>query len=92
VAEIDKEVHESGATVANLRGNLRARGLTKEIAETEREIKSHDLEEAAASREKFEKQYAAAKEQETKLHTAVSNLYTVVLTTNCRHSVFPPRR
>ncbi|KAH9947593.1 P-loop containing nucleoside triphosphate hydrolase protein [Amylocystis lapponica] len=67
VHSIDKEINESGASVANLRENLRVRNLIQEIDATQREIDSHDLEENARHRRLFDDQYKVEKERETKL-------------------------
>lgn len=72
ISEIDKEINASGASVANLRDNIRARKLAKEIGETQAEIDSYDMEEAAKARRNFEEKYGKAKEKENSLHTAVS--------------------
>ena len=72
IREIDKEINASGASVANLRDNIRARKLAKEIGETQAEIDSYDMEEAAKARRNFEKKYGKAKKKENSLHTSVS--------------------
>ena len=72
IREIDKEINASGASVANLRDNIRARKLAKEIGETQAEIDSYDMEEAAKARRNFEEKYGKAKEKENSLHTSVS--------------------
>lgn len=72
IAKIEKEINESGASVANYRDNIRVRKLRKEIAETQTEIDSHDMEDAARARRNFQEKYAIAKEKENNLHTAVS--------------------
>ena len=66
-----KEIHESTATVANLRDNLRARKLVKEIADTQAEIDQYDLEEAAKAKRLFEEKYTIEKEKETALQSKV---------------------
>lgn len=71
IAKIEKEINESGASVANYHNNIRVRKLRKEIAETQAEIDSHDMEDAARARRNFQEKYAIAKEKENNLHTSV---------------------
>jgi len=72
VGTLEKEINESGASVASLRENLRIRKLAKDIQDTQTEIDSHDMEEAAKARRNFGSQWGAAKEKENELHTAAS--------------------
>lgn len=72
IAKIEKEINESGASMSNLRENIRIRKLGKEIIDMQTEIDSYDMEEAAKARRNFQEKYGAAKDQETELHTAVS--------------------
>ncbi|RDB18009.1 DNA repair protein rad50 [Hypsizygus marmoreus] len=74
IKEIDKEINASGASVANYRDNIRVRKLAKEIIDTQTEIDSHDMEEAAKARRNFEEKYGKAKEKENALHTAYSHI------------------
>ncbi|KXN81764.1 DNA repair protein RAD50 [Leucoagaricus sp. SymC.cos] len=67
ITEIQKEINESGASVANLRDNIRARRLVKQIGEVQAEIDSHDMEEMAKARRNFEEKYKLAKEKEDNL-------------------------
>ncbi|GJF00265.1 DNA repair protein rad50 [Phanerochaete sordida] len=71
---ITKEIHESTATQANLRDNLRARKLVKNIADTQAKIETYDIEEAAKAKRLFEEQYMVEKEKETKLQGQVARL------------------
>lgn len=71
IAKIDKEINESGASVANLRENIRVRKLAKDIAATQAEIDSHDMEEAAKSRRNFQDKYKIEKQKETEMQSAV---------------------
>lgn len=68
---IEKEINESNATVANLRDNIRARKLVKDIADTQAEIDEYDLEEAAKAKRLFEEKYQIEKDNETKLQSKV---------------------
>lgn len=71
LASIAKEIDGGNATIANLRGNIRARKLVKDIADTQAEIDTHDLEEAAKSKRLFETQYQVEKDRETALQSKV---------------------
>jgi DNA repair protein RAD50 len=72
VKAIEKEINASGASVANYRENIRVRKLAKEIRDTQTEIDSYDMEEAARARRNFQDKYGPAKERENALHTSVS--------------------
>ncbi|KAF9463040.1 hypothetical protein BDZ94DRAFT_1362864 [Collybia nuda] len=74
IARIEKEINESGASVANYRDNIRVRKLRKEISDTQTEIESHDMEDAARARRNFQEKYAIAKEKENNLHTSYSHI------------------
>ncbi|PFH54076.1 hypothetical protein AMATHDRAFT_852 [Amanita thiersii Skay4041] len=74
IARIEKEINEGGASVANLRENIRVRRLTKDIIATQEEIDSYDMDEAAKARRNFETKYSVAKEKENELHTAYSHI------------------
>lgn len=69
---IDKEINESGASVASIRENLRVRKLVQDIAATQAEIESYDLEEAAKAKRIFEEKYNVEKQRETNLQSEVS--------------------
>lgn len=71
INKFDKEINQSGASVANLRDNLRLRKLVREIAVTQQEIDSHDMEEAAKAKRTFEAQYKVKKAQESELQSKV---------------------
>ncbi|KAG5648426.1 hypothetical protein DXG03_005000 [Asterophora parasitica] len=74
IKAIDKEINASGASVANLRDNIRVRKLAKEIVDTQAEIDSYDVEEAAKAKRNFEDKYGKAKEKENQLHTDYSHI------------------
>ncbi|KAF5382729.1 hypothetical protein D9615_002851 [Tricholomella constricta] len=74
IKEIDKEINASGASVANYRDNIRVRKLAREIIETQAEIDSHDMNEAAKAKRNFEDKYGKAKEKENQLHTSYSHI------------------
>ncbi|KAG6830973.1 hypothetical protein H0H87_006624 [Tephrocybe sp. NHM501043] len=74
IAAIDKEINASGASVANYRDNIRVRKLAKEITETQAEMDSYDMDEAAKAKRNFEEKYPKAKEKENKLHTEASEV------------------
>ncbi|KDR82825.1 hypothetical protein GALMADRAFT_112894 [Galerina marginata CBS 339.88] len=67
IASIDKEINESGATISNLRDNIIVQKLTKDIAKTQAEIDSYDMEEAARARRNYEDKYEPSKRREEKL-------------------------
>ena len=71
IARIDKEINESGASVANLRDNIRLRKLIRDIAATQDEIDSHDMDEAAKAKRNFEDQYKVKKAEESELQSKV---------------------
>ena len=68
---IDKEINESGASVANLRENIRVRRLIKDIADTQAEINTYDMEEAAKAKRNFNEKYQVEKARETELQGLV---------------------
>jgi DNA repair protein RAD50 len=72
MAKIDKEISESGSTIANLRENLRVRKIEKEIKKTREEIASYDMEEAAKAKRNFESKWDVVKKREDELKAAVS--------------------
>lgn len=71
IAKIDREINESGSTVSNLRDNLRIRKLVKDIAVTQAEIDSHDMEAAAKAKRNFEDRYQVEKQRETDMQSKV---------------------
>lgn len=71
ISGIEKEIHESGASLSNLRDNIIARKLTKDIAKTQAAIDSHDMEEAGKARRNYDEKYEPAKRREKLLHEAV---------------------
>ena len=72
IGEIDKEISEGGAFVGNLRENMRVRKLIKDIAATQAEIETYDLDEAAKAKRIFDEKYSVEKQKETNLHADVS--------------------
>lgn len=71
IAAIDKEIHESGATLSNLRDNIIVRRLKEKIETIDKEVASYDMEEAAKARRNYEDKYQPAKVREQKLNEAV---------------------
>ncbi len=71
IAAIDKEIHESGATMSNLRDNIIVRRLKEKTETIDKEIASYDMEEAAKARRNYEDKYQPAKAREQKLNEAV---------------------
>ena len=82
IAKIDKEINESGSSIANLRENLRLRKIEKEIKRTQEEIASYDMEEAAKAKRNFDTKWESVKKQEDELKAAVRRT---------RHGSFYPR-
>lgn len=71
ISLIEKEINESGASMANLRANIRVRKLQRDIAATEAEISAYDMEEAARAKRIFQEKYQAEKQKETELQSKV---------------------
>lgn len=71
IQAIDKEINEAGASMANLRENIRVRKLIKDIADTQAEIDTYDMEEAAKAKRNFSEKYQAQKTRETELQGLV---------------------
>lgn len=88
IANIEKEIHESGSRVSNLRDNLRVRKLEKQIIETQANIDSYDMEEAARARRNFDEKYTLAKKEENDLNSEASSLQLSLVSaaTNDTHS------
>jgi len=74
ISGIEKEIHESGASLSNLRDNIIARNLAKDIAKTQAEINSYDMEEAGKARRNYDEKYEPAKQREKQLHEAVRHI------------------
>lgn len=72
VAELDREIHEAGATILHLRENVRFRKLKREYVAIQDELSSIDIEEAAKAHRQFDKKYASEKSRETELQGNVS--------------------
>lgn len=90
IADIQKEINESGASVANLRDNIRGRRLIKQIGEVQAEIESHDMEEMAKARRNFEEKYKLAKEKEDNLRVEVGISTSSVIRFLTNHLYYPP--
>ena len=71
IAQIEKEINESGSSTANLRENLRMRRMKKDIVSLQAEIESHDVEEAGRAKRNFEDRYKVEKQRETDLQAKV---------------------
>ncbi|KAG8779438.1 DNA repair protein rad50 [Ceratobasidium sp. 428] len=74
VANMDREIHESGATLARFRDNLSLRKLKQEIEGLQAEIDEHDLEQAGSAKAQFEEKYQVEKEKENKLRSKQARL------------------
>lgn len=74
IAKIDKEISESGSSISNLRANLRIRKLVTDIAATQAEIDSYDMESAAKAKRTFEDRYQAEKQKETDMQSKYAHL------------------
>ncbi|KJA21183.1 hypothetical protein HYPSUDRAFT_141004 [Hypholoma sublateritium FD-334 SS-4] len=81
IASISKEINESGATISNLRDNIIVQNLTRDIAKTQAEIDSYDMEEAGKARRNYEDKYEPAKAREDglgeKYHRLTGELSTL---------------
>lgn len=71
IAKIDREISESGSQVANLRDNIRIRKLARDVAATQAEIDSYDMEGAAKAKRNFEDRYQVEKQRETEMQSKV---------------------
>jgi DNA repair protein RAD50 len=71
IAKIDREISESGSLVANLRDNIRIRKLARDVAATQAEIDSYDMEGAAKAKRNFEDRYQVEKQRETEMQSKV---------------------
>lgn len=60
--------------MANLRDNIRMRKLIRDIAATQAEIDSYDLEAAAKAKRNFEEQYNGKKKYENDLQSKYSHI------------------
>ncbi|KAG2126539.1 P-loop containing nucleoside triphosphate hydrolase protein [Suillus clintonianus] len=69
IAKIDREISESGSLVVNLRENIRIRKLSRDIAATQAEIDSCDMEGAAKAKRNFEDRYQVEKQRETEMQS-----------------------
>jgi hypothetical protein len=72
MAKIDKEISDSGSTIANLRENIRVRKIEKDIQRTREEIATYDMEEAAKAKRNFDSKWDVAKKTEDELKAAVN--------------------
>lgn len=79
IAALDKELNESSASMTNLRENLRVRKLMRDISETQAEIDSMDMEQAAKARRHFEEKYKVEKQRETQMQSQVSTNQFLIL-------------
>ncbi|KAG6379376.1 P-loop containing nucleoside triphosphate hydrolase protein [Boletus reticuloceps] len=74
VAKIDREINESGSAISRLRDNVRMRRLVKDIAATQAEIDSCDMEGAAKAKRTFEDRYQAEKQRETEMQSKYAHI------------------
>ncbi|KAH7885017.1 ALG6, ALG8 glycosyltransferase family-domain-containing protein [Phlebopus sp. FC_14] len=74
IARIDREINESGSSVSNLRDNIRIRKLAKDIAATQAEIDSYDMEAAAKAKRNFEDRYQVEKQRETEMQSKYAHI------------------
>ncbi|KAI0771249.1 hypothetical protein BD413DRAFT_604552 [Trametes elegans] len=74
IGEIDKEIGEAGATMANLRENLRVHRLMREMASTQAELDAIDMEEAAKAKRIWTEKWNVEKQKETDLQTNYSHI------------------
>ncbi|KAG1739598.1 hypothetical protein EDB19DRAFT_1828817 [Suillus lakei] len=74
IAKVDREISESGSLVANLHGNIRIRKLSRDIAATQAEIDSCDMEGAAKAKRNFEDRYQVEKQRETEMQSKYAHI------------------
>ncbi|KAG0697633.1 P-loop containing nucleoside triphosphate hydrolase protein [Suillus ampliporus] len=74
IAKIDREISESGSLVVNLRENIRIRRLARDIAATQAEIDSCDMEGAAKAKRNFEDRYQVEKQKETEMQSKYAHI------------------
>ncbi|KAJ6559188.1 hypothetical protein DFH09DRAFT_921753 [Mycena vulgaris] len=74
IKSIDKEINESGSSLAALRENIRVRKLAREIKENQAKIDAEDIEGAAKAKRNFEEKYGPAKNKETQLQTSYAHM------------------
>ncbi|KAM6494340.1 hypothetical protein JOM56_010701 [Amanita muscaria] len=74
MAKIEKEINESGSSIANLRENLRLRKIEKEIRKTQEQIAAFDMEEAAKAKRNFESKWDIVKKKEDELKAGYSHI------------------
>ncbi|KAG1899589.1 uncharacterized protein F5891DRAFT_1189393 [Suillus fuscotomentosus] len=74
IAKIDRDISESGSLVANLHGNIRIRKLSRDIAATQAEIDSCDMEGAAKAKRNFEDRYQVEKQRETEMQSKYAHI------------------
>ncbi|KAG2030192.1 P-loop containing nucleoside triphosphate hydrolase protein [Suillus americanus] len=74
IAKIDREISESGSFMANLHGNIRIRKLSRDIAATQAEIDSCDMEGAAKAKRNFEDRYQVEKQRETEMQSKYAHI------------------
>jgi len=72
IADVDKEINEGGAFVAKLRDNLRIRNLMNDINDTQNQIDSYDMDEAAKAKRNFDEKYSVEKNRETEMQSKVT--------------------
>ncbi|KAF5385696.1 hypothetical protein D9757_005521 [Collybiopsis confluens] len=74
IAKIDKEINESGSSLLNLRENIRLRKLAKQIRDTQTEMDSYDMDEAARAKRTFGEQWSVKQKIEEKLQQKFSHI------------------
>ncbi|KAF9077821.1 hypothetical protein BDP27DRAFT_1413505 [Rhodocollybia butyracea] len=74
MSKVERDISESGSNLTNLRENFRLRKIVKQIKETQAEIDSYDMEEAARSKRTFHEKWTVVKEKEEKLQQKFSHI------------------
>ena len=72
ITALQKEIHENGSAMANIRDNLRIRKLRRDIADIHRQINEFDMEELARAHRQFNEKYTAEKKRESDMESEVS--------------------
>lgn len=76
---VEREIHASGAILANLRENARFRKLVRETKNVSEEITRLDIEEAAKAKRQFDTKWATAQEREQTLNREVRYLLSTTV-------------
>ncbi|KAJ7109736.1 hypothetical protein C8R43DRAFT_904551 [Mycena crocata] len=74
IKAIEKEINESGSSMATLRENIRVRKMAQEIKNIQASIDAEDIDGAAKAKRNFEEKYNVSKDKETELQTSYAHM------------------